>query len=171
MSLISLPQELLTELLLSMDTSALLNFCSSNVQIRGLCNNEFFWQQKVQQLGQSPPKPTNLSWKQYYINLTNYKSVPIYVSGDSQPVAQLYISYDDQISKLVEEANKLVFQNSNTNASPSTLMFKDNSNNPFAVVSFPFDSTKSRYLKVNPGDRVGTILKRLGSITYNFTRY
>lgn len=171
MSLISLPRELVQELLLSMDTSVLLNFCSTNKEFRNLCNNEFFWQQKVSQLGQVSPKPNNLSWKQYFINLTNFKTIPIYIYPQPQPVAQLYVSYDDSISKLVEEANKLMYQNSDTNTPPNTLLFKDTQNVPFAVISNPYSPTLSQYRKVNPTDRAGTILKRLGSLSYNFTRY
>ncbi len=171
MSLISLPQELVHELLLAMDTAVLLNFCNTNREFQNLCNNEFFWQQKVQQLGPSAQKPNNLSWKQYFINLTNFKTIPIYISQQPRPVAQLYISYDDTISKLVEEANKIMVQNSDTNTPPSILIFKDVDNVMFAVISDPYNPNLSQYRKVNPTDRAGTVLKRLAALTYNFTRY
>ena len=48
MELISLPSELLQDILLLLKPYQLFSICRSNLQIQNICQDEYFWQQKVQ---------------------------------------------------------------------------------------------------------------------------
>ena len=78
MELISLPSEMLFEILLNLRGVDLLNFCLVNKSLQYLCNEQL-WQQKTLLDFNHSTKPPYLSWIQYYIQLNrnNIKQIDI----------------------------------------------------------------------------------------------
>ena len=108
----TLPRDLLFDLLLYLKNSHLLNLCNSNKQLYNFCDesNERFWQQKVYfdyQNQPIPPKPNNLSWKRFYIQLgtNHFKQIPIYY--DEELIGHIWISRDDTTQKILDNSNNL----------------------------------------------------------------
>ena len=168
MDFISLPRDLLIELLLSMKTADLLNLCSSNRQLENLCNNENFWRQKVQQLNLNIPKVFNKSWKQHFIDLTSTKSVPLTIFNNGDRIGTLKIKYTDTIETVLNNANELFFSTSNI-AHGIALLFQDKNNRILATIANPF--TQPTYYNINPDDIIGEMLVGLEKLSYAYPVY
>ena len=165
MDYISLPQDILIELLLLIKTTGLLNLCSSNRQLSHLCNNDFFWHRKVQQLNIEIPKPLNKSWKQHFIDLTSTKSVPLTILNSGDSIGTLKIKYTDTIETVLNNANELFFSTSNI-AHGIALLFQNRNNKILATIANPF--TQPTYYGINPDDYIGELLFDLETLSYAY---
>ena len=53
-----------------LDDRDLLNFCLTDKYISELCNNDLFWKKRFSsRIGYGKLKPSDMSWKQYYLSL------------------------------------------------------------------------------------------------------
>lgn len=110
----TLPRDILFNILLHLKNSNLLNLCNTNSRLYNFCSesNEYFWQRKVlvdYQNRKILPKPANLSWKQYYIELgtTNnfIKQIPVYF--EQNRIGYIWISVNDTEADILKNSNKL----------------------------------------------------------------
>jgi len=68
-----------------LDIRSLLNFCLTNTYISELCKNDMFWKRRFEQrIGYGKFKPTDMSWRKYYLKLLSQEvrsegfSTPLY---------------------------------------------------------------------------------------------
>ena len=163
MDFISLPRDLLIELLLSVETADLLALCSTNRSLENICNNENFWRQKVQQLNLNIPKPANKSWKQHYIYITRPKNIPLTVLNNNNLIGTLNIKFNDTIETVLNNANELFFSTSNTFCGIA-LLFQDKNNKIMATIANPF--TQPTYYNIHPDEPINSMLYYLETLSY-----
>ena len=106
----TLPRDLLFDLLLHLKNTNLLNLCNTNKRLAQFCDesNDYFWQQKVLlDYSDIPPKPNNISWKRYYVQLgTNHlKRIPLYYNEEL--LGHIWISRDDTTKKILQISNQI----------------------------------------------------------------
>ena len=113
----NLSSDTLLQILYSLTGVDLFNTCKTNRKIYSCCkeNNDFFWKSKVlsDYDGKNiPDKPTDISWKRFYIDLgttnTYIKQVKIYYRIFY--VGSIWINYTNKIHEIISRANTVFYR-------------------------------------------------------------
>ena len=97
MDFINLPDELIIPLLIDLPIRDLKHFCQVDQRIRGLCQDERLWQQRVHKDFGFYEKHRNLTWQQLYIQLGNNQIRSIDVYYQDKLIGHIILSYFDTI--------------------------------------------------------------------------
>ena len=151
--MLSLPRDTLIEILSNLEDAALLNLCSSNQQLEQVCNDELLWQMKVAKIRLQGTKNFNESWKQYYINATNIKEIPVFVKN--YQLYSIIISYDTTFGDIIN----MIENNTSQGLSViyARILFKDREGKTLMTISRSFSN-------INARQRIGKMLNKLNSI-------
>ena len=105
---ISLPSEILFDLLVKSSLPTLAKLCSSAGEINDICNDEYFWKTKTLQDYPNASLPSQLSWKQYYVALAQkrIRILPVYLNGEFYKHES--VDRNETMGELVDEIMKNV---------------------------------------------------------------
>ena len=164
-------------MLLSLETPVLFQICSANTQLSHICEDEYFWELKVEELHLNILKPTNRSWKQHYMILTSSKKVTVIYC---EFLRDIIIKYTDTINQVLNKANDILHWNpfadsqSNPLSNIRRISFKDKNGNPVisVVISVVIPILNQgingsiTYQGVDPNQYIGDNLFLINSIEY-----
>lgn len=167
----TIPLEIIVDIIGLLDGKDLLNFCANNKQISNICENEYIWKRKVEELKTNsrvdriPDKPGNMSWKELYIQMTNIIPVQIILRGEN--IGEIYVKTSDTIEDVNQLANTKLPR---VETFPILSMFRGRQNEILGSISQPL-SQAPRYLKLARMDKIGKIGKFLKKIEYVYSGF
>lgn len=72
----NMPKDLYYKIMEDLPIRSLLNFCQTDQYIRELCKNDYFWKRRFEKhIGYGKFKPSNMSWRNYYLYLLTTQEV------------------------------------------------------------------------------------------------
>ena len=113
-----IPTEINYEFLFNLSGPDLFNLCRVNRYYNAICNDETFWRQKFLYEFGPMEKPSNLTWKQFYIERF-FKIIDL--SIDNVRFGSVSIDPSDDLERIVERANQIYIHNFNANNLPLKL--------------------------------------------------
>ena len=90
-----LPDELILSILVDLPILDLMHFCQTDKRIQNLCFDERLWKQRVLNEFGHNQKHRNLTWRQFYTQLSNGQIRFIDVTYLGNYVGQIIVSYFD----------------------------------------------------------------------------
>lgn len=114
-----LPSEIISSIIQHLSGADILNFCNVNSVVASICDesNEYIWKEKTQKDYKAyniPPKPTGMSWKKFYINLSTrndfIKQVLVQYNQNPEVIelGKIWISNSNTPEKILEAARDLL---------------------------------------------------------------
>ncbi len=103
----TLSYEIIFEIFLKLKGRDLFNFCNVNSEIFNFCQDEFFWKQKVLYDYPNATNRSNLTWKQFYLELFRKHNKPIAVFYNDQYLGIIWINNNDTLDEILRNANHL----------------------------------------------------------------
>lgn len=152
--MLSLPRDTLIEILSNLEDSALLNLCSSNRQLEQICNDELLWKIKVAKRNIQGTKNLQTTWKQYYLDVTHIKSIPVY--SNDLDLYSILIGYDSTFGEIFN----LIENNINSGGlyfPIARILFQDKNDKTVLAISRQFKN-------INANRKIGKMLNALESI-------
>lgn len=173
----SLPSEIIFDLFMKLEITDLLNLCSTNSHISNICNDNTLWKYRTAQdfddRASQVTKPSDMPWKQFYIQLYKDQLRLTDVLINNEIVGKIWISRTTTFLSIRNTLADLLKSLGNNNVMQSSVMFRvtgnlnfNDSDSPnkfgyytyFKLYSYDFNPTdifsNQKPMSLNRGDNV-----------------
>jgi hypothetical protein len=130
---------LLHEVLPNLPLERLNTLCRTSQKFQNLCNNEELWRIKVLKEYPKYPKPSHLSYSDFYKFLVESKEIPVYVGGNNYGNIRISDKYPEYP---LYQASILLPKILKPHVSAFTIVYTDDTFWPIGISNYPSNEIK-----------------------------